>query len=823
MLQIKKINFEIDKDFYNKLTAKKNDNCRCILFTLYNDGEVFNLSNKIVRCYAKKKDNKTIFTDLTIIDESTGQALLQIPQQMLTILGTVNLELIITEGTDVLSSTIFSLSVSETLTDNEEIESTDEYDSLIKGLGKLDLWDDVFQKTSNAIEIKYTTRLNNAEYNIEQINKNLNNLNHDITNKRDNDIPINMNDLGTDVKKAMTGGSVAVVGTDSVGQENLKSGALEYFRHNKSNYYPLLLKSNPKNLFNKNTAIDGYYVVRNTGELAENSYYSASDYIPVVAGSYYVKNNTEQLAFYDSNKAYVSGLPSTTTSGFQVPDGAYYARICCQTKDKDKLQFESGTSSTDYQPYVTDLKLDIQDYFNKFSVNMLKDINNIELGIIDGNLEVDTAAKTVKIYSTVVFSTNNWYTTHSVTLTYTTNSSVMILFSKETASFMLLEDKADLINTTNLLLIGIIYNNNIYNTLSKYTVNGRGNSKEQEVYTLKKCYMDWLKGLKSPICFLGDSTIDGDTTTGNTVNVIGQDVQDPNTFTTKLQVLLREETGNSTLRIYNAGFSGKQADWAYNNITSIMEPFKDSKIVLIGYGINDRKTDYYTYYKDFYERIENLIKWCLNNNYEPILLTTQATCENYLDTTSSLSRTKESINTCANTVKKELAKKYNLELIDVNYFTNKFLLYSQYSQSQISADGIHFGDVGHQYEAGLFFKEIVPGVIEVKGDTLISLLHQNSKSNVNHNFYASGDKFKDIFYFTREETTELTLQDVWIFNNTNKQIKIKCTGTANVYLDNALSTCTGTLEIDNVELGLHHIIVKTNSTNVNWSGIECIV
>ena len=823
MLKIDEIDFDIDIDFFNKVKAKTGDNSRCILFTLFSNGLIFNLSDKTVRCYAKKIDNTICFVDLTTIDAENGKALLQLSNQMLAIKGKQKMELVILDGTDILSSTLFTLEVVESLNTEGVVESSNEYKSLIDALGKVDLWEGIYERTNGALELKYTTRLNDVAYDINKLKSYLNNLNSNITNKRNNDTPINMNDLATDVKEAMTGGSVAVVGTDSVGQENLKSGALEYFRHNKSNYYPLLLKSNPKNLFNKNTAIDGYYVVRNTGELAENSSYSASDYIPVAAGSYYVKNNTEQLAFYDSNKAYVSGLPSTTTSGFQVPDGAYYARICCPTKDKDKLQFESGTSSTDYQPYVTDLKLDIQDYFNKFSVNMLKDINNIELGIIDGNLEVDTISKTVKIYSTVVFSTNNWYNTHSVTLTYTTNSAVMILFSKETSSFMLLEDKADLINTTNLLLIGIIYNNNIYNTLSKYTVNGRGNSKEQEVYTLKKCYMDWLGGLKSPIVFLGDSTIDGDTTTSNTVNIIGQDIQDPNTFTTKLQELLREETGNNTLRIYNAGFSGKQADWAYNNITSIMEPFKDSKIVLIGYGINDRKTDYYTYYKDFYERIENLINWCLNNGYQPILLTTQAICENYLDTTATASRTKESVNTCANTVKKELAKKYNLELIDVNYFTNKFLLYSQYSQSQISADGLHFGDVGHQYEAGLFFKEIVPRVIEVKGDTLISLLHQNSKSNVNYNFYASGDKFKDIFCFTREETTELTLQDVWIFNNTNKQIKIVCTGNADIYLDNNLNTCTGTLEIDNVELGLHHIVVKTTSKNVDWSGIECIV
>ena len=131
--------------------------------------------------------------------------------------------------------------------------------------------------------------------------------------------------------------------------------------------------------------------------------------------------------------------------------------------------------------------------------------------------------------------------------------------------------------------------------------------------------------------------------------------------------------------------------------------------------------------------------------------------------------------------------------------------------------------IEHFYEAGLFFKEIVPRVIDITKSETISLLHQNSISKINHGFLSIMDKFKVKFEFTREEETEIVLQDVWIFNNTNKQIKIVCTGIADVYLDNELSSCTGTLEIDNVELGLHHIIVKTNSTNVNWSGIECIV
>src|SRR5690625_1586303 len=45
--------------------------------------------------------------------------------------------------------------------------------------------------------------------------------------KRDKDVEIEMNDLSQDVKEAMTGGSVAVVGEDAVGNINLKDNAVE--------------------------------------------------------------------------------------------------------------------------------------------------------------------------------------------------------------------------------------------------------------------------------------------------------------------------------------------------------------------------------------------------------------------------------------------------------------------------------------------------------------------------------------------------------------------------------------------------------------------
>lgn len=48
----------------------------------------------------------------------------------------------------------------------------------------------------------------------------------EVASKRDKSVPMMLTDLHTEVKQAMTGGSVAVVGLNAVGNENLKNGVL---------------------------------------------------------------------------------------------------------------------------------------------------------------------------------------------------------------------------------------------------------------------------------------------------------------------------------------------------------------------------------------------------------------------------------------------------------------------------------------------------------------------------------------------------------------------------------------------------------------------
>lgn len=114
------------------------------------------------------------------------------------------------------------------------------------------------------------------------------------------------------------------------------------------------------NLFDKSAVTAGYYINYSTGNLIANSSYSASDYIPVVPGEQYTQSYSHQTAYYDANKAYVSGVDAlgspATPRTLTIPANVAYIRMTVANTVINTMQFEKGSESTSYQPYA--LKLD---------------------------------------------------------------------------------------------------------------------------------------------------------------------------------------------------------------------------------------------------------------------------------------------------------------------------------------------------------------------------------------------------------------------------------------------------------------------------------
>jgi len=108
-----------------------------------------------------------------------------------------------------------------------------------------------------------------------------------------------------------------------------------------------------KNLFDKTTATTGYYVNNTNGTLAANAQFVVSDFIPVSPSTNYTENSAYYLAYYDSNKVYISGLASAgpVSRTVTTPENAAFVRVSLVLTNLDIFQFELGSLVTSYEPY----------------------------------------------------------------------------------------------------------------------------------------------------------------------------------------------------------------------------------------------------------------------------------------------------------------------------------------------------------------------------------------------------------------------------------------------------------------------------------------
>lgn len=95
----------------------------------------------------------------------------------------------------------------------------------------------------------------------------------------------------------------------------------------------ILIGDGGENLFNGSFVI-GEMVSHNTGAFSENSLYARTTYLPVRAGKVYIGGNTltapatvfQRVAFYDTNKSFVSGLAYTGIT-VQNANDLYYQEV----------------------------------------------------------------------------------------------------------------------------------------------------------------------------------------------------------------------------------------------------------------------------------------------------------------------------------------------------------------------------------------------------------------------------------------------------------------------------------------------------------------
>ncbi|MBE6068853.1 MAG: SGNH/GDSL hydrolase family protein [Clostridium lundense] len=624
--------------------------------------------------------------------------------------------------------------------------------------------------------------------------------------------------------------------------------------------FPLVRTIRNPNLFNKETVTVGKYVQWSSGNLltpsSDPQIYTASDFIKIKPWTYYTIEHQNQIAFYDINQVFISGIGINGDNTFITPSNAEYIRI---TTLNSYLPTQLLIEGKSVRPFINGSDV-LNGSLKPEKINgymkgkNLFDKNNIILGSYvswyDGIVKTNVnyfASDFIEVEPNTEYTRPRpeqvaFYDLHKTFISGIENTKPSTFLTPSNAKYVRVSDDINNLNSYQLEKGNTPTTYESYETyyLKNLKVKSESQAPEtntQKIFNFHDAWVSWLNGEKFPIALYGDSTVDGVNTTGYVANILGHESTNDSAFSKLLENKLREATGNNILRIYNAGFSGKTASWGVDNINAEFtgsSAYNDVKMIGIGFGINDRLgyTKYKSYKEDFKSYIEQMINWCYDNNIQPFLLTTQAilspgVSEDY--TTQYPLRTAQSIETIANEVKRELAIKYNLEIIDVNKFTEKFLMYSQYNAEEIISDKLHFTDIGHKYESGLLFSHINPMAIIIRNKTKIDYSNQRLIKGVPENklsFVADTlYNFKVSANYIKEDTIDTLIFKSYIFIDTINQMTLKAYKTdlssvSYVKIDGVITTLDA-LEntIEQLDLGLHTLEAWTGeSSAVDFKG-----
>ena len=203
----------------------------------------------------------------------------------------------------------------------------------------------------------------------------------------------------------MTGGSVAVVGANSVLEDNVVDKQITYPKLSKD-IGTFLITS--LNLMDKTKAVDGYDISGENGTLTVVATKSVSDFVKVDSSSAYTFYKGSVCAYYDINKVFISWVNVSSAATVTTPVNAKYIRYSFLTANKNTTTVTKGSSATTNAAYS-----------QKFTFNdstevsvPLKPSDIIGVNSVSGNLLVYTNA-------TVGIITGDGITTDGNTSYYT--------------------------------------------------------------------------------------------------------------------------------------------------------------------------------------------------------------------------------------------------------------------------------------------------------------------------------------------------------------------------------------------------------------------
>lgn len=629
-----------------------------------------------------------------------------------------------------------------------------------------------------------------------------------------------------------------------------------------------------KNLFDKSKVIVGKGLGDTGGEITAAGR-NASDFTPVLSSTAYSFTGTNKVIFYDAAKGFLL-LNTGANANVVSPANAVYVRVDVTDANLSTAQVEQNTIKTAYEAFGYFLKSNFisesnlknsavtEDKIAPFSITAknFKDAvflnmhnpaalrKGFSISFSDGLTETVTSAYDITEYIPCLPNTQYSSSTHSRVFFYRkdgshiSNAAFVTPFNTPADCYQMRFQISNLISNRFQVNVGAIvattqqpFKFEIPQLYIKPQTKAELNAITARKYNFSEAWVAWLNGEKFPICFLGDSTTNGNGTTGyvarTTPYTFGVDYVAPNSYSKIFQDLIREATGNSVMRAYNAGYSGQNSGFALTNIDAIISgDYADTKMLGISHGINDRTSAPKLYADLFESRIEGIIQWCFTKGIQPFLLTTQPmTIPSQVGTTNA-SGTEE----IANEIKRKLASKYNLEIIDVNKFGQQFMQYSAKPllNDIMEAGGsvIHFGNGGHKFTAELIFAHFCKRAIWTYNDgEQLGYCTQLTASEIDQTELTQLAAFKNGFKVevnrAQGSAVNKLYQEFLVFNAGRKQLNLTAYY-ANavvgqyVQVDGVQTAITQQGQnLGSLDLGLHKIKAYSSATTqLDWLGFK---
>ncbi|WP_273128946.1 SGNH/GDSL hydrolase family protein [Bacillus weihaiensis] len=515
---------------------------------------------------------------------------------------------------------------------------------------------------------------------------------------------------------------------------NIATSSIDY---DKLSFIPIEGKQG-KNLFDKTKVTNGYYVQNSSGKLVENPIYSVSEYIRILPGIDYTINFYDQVAFFDKNKKYISGI-----EGYQegvrtitTPSNAAYIMVSVLNTRLSTYQLELGTASTDFDSFKG---ISIGDGFwlrdenvkdETISINKLKNGVSIIQGTKGKNLFDKSKVKHgyyVSVGSGVLNVNVNYSASDYIGIEagakYTINHFDQVAFYDENEVFISGVDGYQLgVKTITAPANAEYIRVSVQNVhLDSYQLEKGNNATEYEqpgyyidesVFEKEtKAAIENAKNIGTPyksihsimqrlfkesdvqIKLLGDSKVHGVGGTGWEQN--GEQIGNTSFYTSPNSYcwgnLLRDLLqGKFSCTVKNWGTTGRTSSFILQNINSLVEAADD--IIILAVGANNRNVNNNSTKEQFYNDLIAIADYVRGLGKEIIFVcSSPVSIENEMDASNPKNYHMEDVDT----IIMSAAAHYNMEYISLYKLMLNYCELKGITIDSLLKDGIHENDLGY--------------------------------------------------------------------------------------------------------------------------------